>query len=82
MMNLLRNYGHAMTVCQTGAEAKVATDPLVIVDGVHYLHRFHLEQPRAALGVSQPEQTRLLTSRFDEIWASGENRVAGTILGL
>jgi hypothetical protein len=82
MMNLLRNYGHAMTVYQTGAEAKVATDPLVIVDGVHYLHRFHFEQPRAALGVSQPEQTKPLASRFEEIWATGEPGVTGTVLGL
>ena len=82
MMTLLRNYGHAMTVYQTGAEARVATDPLVIVDGVHYLHRFHFEQPRAALGVSQPEQTKPLASRFEEIWATGEPRVTGTVLGL
>ena len=30
--------------------ARGAMDPLVIVDGRHYLHRFHLDQPRAALG--------------------------------
>ena len=82
MMNLLRNYGHAMTVYQTGAEAKIATDPLLIVDGVHYLHRFHFEQPRAALGVSQPEQTQPLASRFEEIWATGAPGPSGTVLGL
>jgi len=82
MLDLLRNYGHAMTVYQTGAEAKIATDPLLIVDGVHYLHRFHFERPRAALGVSQPEQTKPLASRFEEIWATGEPGVTGTVLGL
>ena len=82
MMNLLRSYGHAMTVYQTGAEAKIATDPLVIIDGVHYLHRFHFEQPRAALGVNQPEQTKPLASRFEEIWTTGEPGVTGTVLGL
>ena len=82
MLDLLRNYGHAMTVYQTGAEAKIATDPLLIVDGVHYLHRFHFERPRAAFGVSQPEQTKPLASRFEEIWATGEPGVTGTVLGL
>jgi len=71
-----------MTIYQTGTEAKIATDPLMIVDGVHYLHRFHFEQPRAALGVNQPEQTQPLASRFEEIWATGEPGLSGTVLGL
>ncbi|TMH35599.1 MAG: hypothetical protein E6H66_07265 [Betaproteobacteria bacterium] len=82
MMSLLRNYGHAMTIYRTGAEARIATDPLMIVDGMHYLHRFHFEQPRAALGVSQPQQTQPLASRFEEIWVTGEPGVTGTVLGL
>ena len=82
MVSLLRNYGHAVTIYQTGPEGKVATDPLVIVDGKHYLHRFHFEQPRAAFGIDQPEQTRPLASRFDEIWATGEAGLSGTVLGL
>jgi hypothetical protein len=82
MLDLLRNYGHSMAIHRTGDEAKVATDPLVIVDGVHYLHRFHFEQPRAALGISQPEQTQPLASRFDEIWATREPGITGTVLGL
>ena len=82
LLNLLRNYSHAVTVYQTGPEGKVATDPLVIVDGRHYLHRFHFEQPRASLGIDQPEQTQPLASRFDEIWATGEAGLSGTVLGL
>jgi hypothetical protein len=82
MIGLLRIYGHSMTIYRTGAEAKIATDPLLLVDGRHYLHRFHFEQPRAALGINQPEQTQLLSTRFDEIWATGEPGVSGTVLGL
>ena len=67
---------------RTGAEARRATDPLLIVDDSHYLHRFHLEQPRAVMGIEQPEQTRPLANRFDEIWATGESGVSGTVLGL
>ncbi len=82
LVSLLRNYGHALTIYQTGPEGKVATDPLLIVDGKHYLHRFHFEQPRASLGINQPEQTRPLANRFDEIWATGEAGASGTVLGL
>ena len=82
MIRLLRTYAHAMTIYQTGAEARIATDPLLIVDGRHYLHRFHFEQPRAAMGIHQPEQTQLLATRFDQIWATGESGVSGTVLGL
>ena len=82
MLKLLQAYSYAMTIYRTGAEARHATDPLLIVDDRHYLHRFHLEQPRAAMGIEQPEQTRLLASRFDEIWATGEPGINATVLGL
>jgi hypothetical protein len=82
MLRLLGAYGHAMAILQTGPEGKVATDPLLIVDGRHYLHRFHFEQPRAALGIAQPEQTQPLAARFDEIWATGEGGITPTVLGL
>jgi len=82
MLKLLRAYSYAMTVYRTGPEARHATDPLLIVDDRHYLHRFHFEQPRAAMGIEQPEQTRPLVSRFDEIWATGEPGINATVLGL
>lgn len=82
MLRLLSAYGHAMTILKTGAEGKLATDPLIIVDGQHYLHRFHLEQPRAALGILQPEQAQPLAARFGEIWATGSSGVNATVLGL
>jgi hypothetical protein len=82
MLRLLGVYGYAMAILRTGAEGKVATDPLLIVDGQHYLHRFHFEQPRAALGILQPEQTQPLVARFAEIWATGESGVNATVLGL
>src|SRR5215510_12417396 len=72
MLGLLRTYSHAVTIYRTGSEARLATDPLLIVDDKHYLHRFHFAQPRAAMGINQPEQARPLANRFEEIWATGE----------
>jgi len=82
MLKLLRTHCHAMTIYRTGTEAQGATDPLLIVDDRHYLHRFHFAQPRSTMGIEQPEQTRLLANRFDEIWATGEPGINATVLGL
>jgi hypothetical protein len=54
----------------------------VLVDDLHHLHRFHFEQPRAALAVNQPELTRPLALRYEEIWATGEPGINATVLGL
>ena len=65
-----------------GPKRKGAADPLVIVDGRHFLHRFHVEQPRAALVIEDPHLARPLINRFEEIWATGEPGLTGTVLGI
>ena len=81
-VQLLRQYGHAMTVYRTGAAARAAMDPLLIVDARHHLHRFHIDQPRATVAVDMAQATKPLVTRFEEIWATGEPGLAGTVLGL
>jgi hypothetical protein len=81
-VQLLRQFGHAMTLYRTGAEARSAMDPLVIVDRRHFVHRFHIDQPRAAVALDMPHAAKPLVLRFDEIWATGEPGLAGTVLGL
>jgi hypothetical protein len=82
LIELLRTHSYAVTIYRTGPEARHAADPLLIVDDQHYLHRFHIEQPRATMAVNQPEQTRPLAQRYEEIWATGEPGVNATVLGL
>ena len=82
LLGLLRSYSYAVAICRTGTDARHATDPLFLVDDAHYLHRFHFEQPRATLGIAQPEQARPLAMRYDEIWATGEPGINATVLGL
>jgi hypothetical protein len=79
---LLRQFGHAMTLYRTGPEARAAMDPLLIVDQRHFLHRFHIDHPRAAAAIDMPQAAKPLCARFDEIWATGEPGLAGTVLGL
>jgi hypothetical protein len=82
LLALLKSYAHAMTVYRTGPEARGAMDPLVIGDDRHFLHRFHVDGARAALAFDAPAAARPLVARFDEIWATGEPGLSGTVLGL
>ena len=82
LTSLLRLFSDQVTICRTVAGARGATDPLVLVDGRHFLHRFHFERPRAALAIEEPHVARALVDRFGEIWAKGEPGLSGTVLGL
>ena len=82
LLALLKSFGDRMTIYRTGPEARGASDPLVLVDGRHFLHRFHIEQPRATLAIESPHLAGPLSNRFDEIWATGEPGWTGTVLGI
>jgi hypothetical protein len=82
LLALLKTYGHAMAIWRTGAEARHASDALVIADGRHHLHRYHVDQPRATLALEMPQATQPLAARFEEIWATGEPALGGSVLGL
>ena len=79
---LLKVYSHAMQVWRTGVGARGATDALVIADARHYLHRYHVDQPRATLAIAMPAAAKPLVARFEEIWATGEPALGGSVLGL
>ena len=79
---LLRQYAHAVTIYRTSGEARKAMDPLVLADGRHFLHRFHIDQPRASLTIGHPQLARPLVTRFEQIWATGEPGLSASVLGL
>ena len=82
LLNVLKTFGDRMTIYRTGPEARGASDPLVLIDGRHFLHRFHIEQPRATLAIESPQLAGPLVNRFEEIWATGEPGLTGTVLGI
>ena len=57
-------------------------DPLMIVDGIHFLHRFNIAQPRAALSIGDAEAAVPLVTRFDAISESAEPGLGASVLGL
>jgi len=82
LTGLLKNYGHLITILRTGEDARHAMDPLLIVDDQHYLHRLHVAQPRAVLGIAEPDEARPLVERFEAIRSSAEPGLSATVLGL
>jgi hypothetical protein len=82
ILALLKVYGHAMQVWRTGLDARGALDALVIADDRHYLHRYHVDQPRATFAIGNPAAAKPLGARFEEIWATGEPALGGSVLGL
>jgi hypothetical protein len=82
LTKLLRTYSHAVTIYRTGEGARHAMDPLMIVDGRHFLHRLDIAQPRAVLAIEEPIATQPLVERFEAIWATGEPGITATVLGL
>ncbi len=82
MMNLIKQFSHAVSVFQTTAEARVASDSFIIADDAHFLHRFHYEHPRAALSLHDKEAALDLIRRFNEIQALSEPAAPATTLGL
>ena len=79
---LLLLHAHAMKVYRTGNAARAAMDPLLIVDDTHYVHRYHVDRTAGTLSIGDTERAKPLVERFDEIWATGEPGVSGSVLGL
>ena len=82
LMNLLRLYSHAMTVYQATDRARAATDPFVIADELHYVHRLHRDHPRSVLALDDPNGARSIEGRFQEILEASHPAVFATTLGL
>lgn len=82
LMNLLTIHSHALAIHKTQDHARVAQDPFVLADDLHYVHRFHRDGPRSLLALNDPAGTRQLLDRFDELLDASHPAVFATTLGL
>lgn len=82
IVELLRGYGHALTIYQIGDDGQQLYDPFLIVDDRHYWHRFHFEQPRGEIGVQQPNYAAELARRLSEIKEISTPASQISVLGL
>lgn len=82
MRNLLQEHSEVILIHQTSAEARAASDSLLIADDAHYVHRFHYAQPRAECVLNNPALTQPFLRRFEEIWQASTLAVPATTIGL
>jgi hypothetical protein len=82
IINLVRDFSHAVSINETQAEAKGVYDPFSVIDERHYVHRFHYEQPRGLLALDDPQSANGFVKRFEEIWEASTPAVSATTLGL
>lgn len=82
MMTLLHQFGGSMFVHQTSASLHQITEPFSVADDAHYVRRFHFDDTRGILAQNDPENARILKSRFLEMWAASHPSVSTTRLDL
>ena len=82
IFNLLRTYGHVISINETHPSAKLVYDPFVIVDDRCFVHRFHFDEMRGLAGLDDPIGTHTFIERFSEIWEASSPAVFATTLGL
>lgn len=82
MLKLVQQFSHAIDIMRTTDDARGISDPFVIADDEHYLHRFHYDHPRAALTLNDKEGALDLIRRFNEIIEVSEPAAPPTTLGL
>jgi hypothetical protein len=82
ILNLLRQFSHAVSILETTPQAKGIYDPFVIADQANYVHRFHFDDPRALLALNDIEGTHVLIKRYEEISAASAPAISATTLGL
>lgn len=82
MMTLLHQFGSSMFIRQTPASLHQISEPFSVADDAHYVRRFHFDDPRGILAQHDPENARVLKSRFMEMWASSQPPASISRLGL
>jgi hypothetical protein len=82
LMNLLRQFSHAININETEAQAKGVYDPFAVADERDYVHRFHYDDTRGLLALDDPQGALGLVERFQEIWEASSPGASATTLGL
>ena len=82
LIALAQQFSHACTIRETLRAARQAADPFVILDGNHYVHRFHYDHMRAAQGTHDAAGAQQLIERFSEIQDCSGPPLAANVTGL
>src|SRR5690606_11969132 len=82
LMDLVRLQIRSVSIHKTREEAHAAQDSFMLADGLHYLHRFHVDHARFRYSLDNPALVQPLRERFDQIMETSTHSVSATTLGL
>lgn len=82
LMDLMKLHSHALSIHKTGEQSLVAQDCFVLADGLHYLHRFHVDHARFRYSLNNAALVRPLCERFGQIMETSTHGLSSTTLGL
>ncbi|MEI7455723.1 MAG: hypothetical protein WCK93_03275 [Nitrosomonadales bacterium] len=82
MTLLLRQFDDRIFIHQTSKVLQHITAPFSVADNLHYVRRFHFDDPRGLFAQNDPENARALTATFMEMWSNSHTAVSTTRLGL
>jgi hypothetical protein len=82
MLQLLRDFSHAVSIHETQPQAKGVYDPFVVADEQHSVRRFHFNDLRGLFAKNDPIEAHTLVERFEEIWEASAPAATANTLGL
>lgn len=82
MVQLLRDFSHAVSIHETQPQAKGVYDPFVVADDQNSVRRFHFNELRGLFAKNDPIEAHTLVERFEEIWEASAPAVTANTLGL
>lgn len=82
LMGLLRVYPHKMRVFITDSSVKHFKSCFIVVDGIHYVKRIHIDQARFKFAWNDSTQSEVLLLQFLDLQAAAPDSISTTILGL
>jgi hypothetical protein len=82
IMMLLRQFSHLMHIYRTPTNLRHLTTTFAVADSQHFVRRFHFNDTRGIFAKNDPQESSVLKSRFEEIWASSHPGASGRKLGL
>lgn len=82
LVMLLRQFGHSMHIHATSQHLQNLSEPFAVADDLHYVRRFHFDDPRGILAQHDAQGASVLKARFEEMWAASRPAISPTKLGL
>ncbi len=82
LLMLMQLHSSQVEIHRTVGQAREAKDVMLIADDAHFWRKPYFEHPRSVSSLHDPNATKPLIDRFEEIWESTELSSVGGAAGL